>query len=254
MTFPFPFEYFPYLGDLIFPVDTIYSNFWLSPILGCDLSWYIKLHLNFVPKTNVKWQHNLIHGIPKRCWFKATYSVKEPNKMMKFNRSAFLIGNNIFNVSKRTLFSEKYLFGKRLQKRRPTFRTETDNNCQFANQLKNISIPRLLKTYLQTQVATRNDEHIEILRQRLIRIYENSNKEPVDTPCLYQLGPEIMQWFHQLDWPEKALQVEITKSMHSDIGLNNYFIINLSNMFPITLSFITSSITNILIPNELRWF
>lgn len=135
--------------------------------------------------------------------------------MMNFNRSAFLIGKNILNVSKRTLFSEKYLFEKRLQKRRPKFGTEKDNNCQFANQLKNISIPRLLKTYLQTQVATKNDEHIEILRQRLIRIYENSNKHPnpLDIPYLYHLGPAIMQWFHQLDWPEKGLQVEVTKSM-----------------------------------------
>lgn len=143
----------------------------------------------------------------------SSHSVQEPIEMWKFKRSAFLIGQNILNVSQRTLFSDKTMFLEKVQKNRPKFRIRTENNCQFANEIKNLALPRLLATKLLTQVTTKNDEDLDVLRQRLIRIYGDSMQKPQD---LTYLGSVTMQWFHQLSWPEKALEVNITEieSLH----------------------------------------
>lgn len=152
--------------------------------------------------------------------------------MIKFKRCAFLIGQNILNLSQRTLFSEKALFLQNFQKKVPKYGIKTDNNCQIVNPIKNLSIPSLLKINLVTQVAIKNDEHIEVFRQRLIRIYGDSIQKPEE---LTQLGPVTMQLFHQLDWPEKALEVNIS-NFRLYIDPNNYFIIiNLLNVFPLTV-------------------
>lgn len=131
--------------------------------------------------------------------------------MITFTKIVFSICKNEMNLSKRTLFSRKSLYLEGFQKLRLNFEVKKSDS-DFLYEIKHSPIPKLLiSTKLWTLRATRNDEHIDLLRHSLNRIYENFSTivEREEINDLNKLGPMTMRLFHHLDSPEKALQVNI---------------------------------------------
>lgn len=129
--------------------------------------------------------------------------------MWKFTKSALLIGKNIAKISKRTLISPKDLRLYGFKNSRLRFKIYK-NSAEFRSEIQNLSIPALVNsTKLWTLGATKKDDQIDLLRQSLNRIYENSHQiqEPEDVANLYHVGPMAMRMFHHLELPEIALQV-----------------------------------------------
>lgn len=132
--------------------------------------------------------------------------------MIKFNRSTFSFIKNISNVSQRSLFSDRSLFLEGFRSARLNFRLRA-NDDYLHLEIRNSAIPRLVNsTKLWTLATTKSDEHIDLLRQSLTRIYANTSEIQMleNVRNLYNLGPMTMCTFHHLDLPEKALEVSIT--------------------------------------------
>lgn len=131
--------------------------------------------------------------------------------MIKCTKNVFVICKNGINLSKRTLFSKKSLHLDGFQKLRLNFKI-IKSDAEFLFEIQHSPIPKLLiSTKLWTLRATMNDEHIDLLRQSLNRIYENCSaiQEEEEVYNLKRLSPMIMRLFHHLDSPDKALQVHI---------------------------------------------
>lgn len=132
--------------------------------------------------------------------------------MLGFERSVFLFSKNILHVTQRTLFSEKTLYLEEFRKTRLNFRIfKEDDHLEY--EIQHSSIPKLVKTTKEwTLATTKSDQHIDLLRRSLKHIYENTSEihERQDTRNLYNLGSMTMQLFHQLDLPDKALEVIIS--------------------------------------------
>lgn len=158
--------------------------------------------------------------------------------MIRFTKNVLLICKNAENLSKRTLFSRQALHLEGFQKLRLNFAVKKSDS-EFTYEIQHSPLPKLLtSTKLWTLRATKNDDHIDLLRYSLKRIYDNCStiQEPTEVRDLIKLGPMTMRLFHILDLPEKALQVLIP------IDLYKYFCaITMSLMTSFDCSFITNS-------------
>lgn len=141
--------------------------------------------------------------------------------MIKFPKNIFLVCKNGINLSKRTLFSRQALHLEGFQKLRLNFAVKKSDS-EFTYEIQHSPLHKLLKsTKLWTFRATKNDEHIDLLRHSLHRIYANCSEiqEHEDVIDLNKLGPMTMRLFHVLDLPEKALQVQFQFDLYKYYAL-----------------------------------
>lgn len=129
--------------------------------------------------------------------------------MIKFRRTAYLLSKTIINVSKRSLFSDRFTYLEGFLKLR--LKTVVKSEIEFIHEIQNATIPTLLNsTKLWTMVASRKPAHIELLQQSLNRLHANWPKiqDSQDMFQFNQLGEMTMRLLDHLELPEKALQVE----------------------------------------------
>lgn len=177
-------------------------------------TWFVvwSQHLNVDTNTNVNVKCQTTSARARYPGSNFLHNVsKERRKMIKCTKNVFLIGQTGINLSKRMLFSKKSLHLDGFQKLRLHFKIKK-SDAEFLFEIQHSPIPQLLvSTKLWTLRATTNDEHIDLLRHSLKRIYENCSaiQENEEVYNLKRLSPMIMRLFHHLDLPDKALQVRM---------------------------------------------
>lgn len=163
--------------------------------------------------------------------------------MIKFKTAAYLLSKNVINVTKRSLFSDRFTFLEGFVKMRlnmsPTHHFAKSEE-EFIHEIKNATISTLLhSTKLWTLMASEKSDHIELLQRSLNRIHNNCSEiqNPQDVNRFIELGQMTMRLFDHLELPDKAIQV--TK-------LISALILNEFSMIAISLNYYFSFITNLI--------
>lgn len=133
--------------------------------------------------------------------------------MLKFQPAVYLLSKNIINISKRSLFSDRFTFLEKFLK----LRLNTVGKCEieFQHEIQHATIPTLLNaTYQWILTTSTKPGHIELLQQSLNRLHDNRSMIEHSQLAFQfdQLGQMTMRLFDHLELPEKALQVR-TASM-----------------------------------------
>lgn len=129
--------------------------------------------------------------------------------MIQFRQAACLLfGKNVINVSKRSLFSDRFTFLEGFRRKRLT--TQAKSEIEFMHEIQNATIPKLLDSTKQWTLATSSTPaHIKLLHQSLYRLHDNcaAIQTSQDVEQFNQLGQMTMRLFDHFELPEKALQV-----------------------------------------------